>query len=333
MKILIVKLSSLGDVVHTMPAVQDICRAVPQAQIDWVVEPGFAPLVQRCAGVTRVIPCALRRWRKDLFSAQTRAEWSAFKADLQAQAYDAVIDVQGLAKSALVARLARLTASGKRYAMANATEGSGYEALTRWVAHVAITLPPHVHAVTRARMLCGAALGYTAPGFEVFGLVARLENVSLATHSEASGKLRGWVALVHGSSRADKTWPVAHWRALGQRLNAAGYGVALPHGDAAEQKQAHTIAQGLAHAVVWPRLTLDALTDHLAACVGVIGVDSGISHMAVALGLLHLQLYNFDTAWRTGPAQVGERPRQVSIFARPEPELDAVWQAWQEVSA
>ena len=106
MKVLIVKLSSLGDVVHAMPAVQDIRRALPQTRIDWVVERGFAPLVARCEGVGRVIPCEIRRWRKAPLSAQTRVEWAAFRADLQSQAYDAVIDLQGLSKSALVAWLA-----------------------------------------------------------------------------------------------------------------------------------------------------------------------------------------------------------------------------------
>ena len=113
--------------------------------------------------------------------------------------------------------------------------------------------------------------------------------------------LRGTVALVHGTSRADKQWPLAHWRDLAQRLNDAGFGVALPHGSPAEQQTAHDIARGLAHARVWPVMSLDALTDALATCSGVIGVDSGLSHIAVALDLPHVQIYNFDTAWRTGP--------------------------------
>ena len=108
MKILIVKLSSLGDVVHAMPAVQDILQALPMAQIDWVVERGFAPLVQRCTGVSRVIECELRRWRKAPFSHLTRHAWRAFKTELQRESYDAVIDLQGLSKSALVAWLVTL---------------------------------------------------------------------------------------------------------------------------------------------------------------------------------------------------------------------------------
>ena len=146
-KILVVKLSSLGDVVHAMPAVQDMRRAFPNAEIDWVVERAFAPLVTRCEGVQKVIPCELRKWRKAPFAQKTRAEWRVFKQRLQAQRYDAIIDLQGLSKSALVAWLARTTPDGRRIAMANQTEGSGYEAPTRWVADMAIRLEPHVHAV------------------------------------------------------------------------------------------------------------------------------------------------------------------------------------------
>ena len=94
MKILIVKLSSLGDVVHAMPAVQDLRRALPQVQIDWVVEPAFAPLLRRCSGVQRVIECDLRRWRSAPLAAATRSGWRAFRAELQAEAYDRVIDLQ-----------------------------------------------------------------------------------------------------------------------------------------------------------------------------------------------------------------------------------------------
>ena len=95
-KILIVKLSSLGDVVHAMPAVQDLRTAFPRARIDWVVERGFAPLVARCEGVARVIPCDIRAWSKQPFASATRAAWRSFKSDLQHDAYDAVIDLHGL---------------------------------------------------------------------------------------------------------------------------------------------------------------------------------------------------------------------------------------------
>ncbi|MEI8326406.1 MAG: lipopolysaccharide heptosyltransferase I [Betaproteobacteria bacterium] len=332
MKILIVKLSSLGDVIHAMPAVQDILAVTPQAQIDWVVERSFAPLVRRCAGVHRAIEVDLRRWRKNPFAAQTRTEWQAFKADLQRERYDAVLDLQGLTKSALVSLLARLAPGGQRFAMANRTSGSSYEAPTRWVADVATALPWHIHVVQRSRLVCARALGYSVTPTFSYGLAGQTgplqEDVEAGVPIVPPTK-RPCVAIVHGSSRADKQWPLERWLALGARLNEQGYTLALPHGSQAEHRVADALATKLEHAIVWPRLDLDAMTDALSTCVGVVGVDSGLSHLAVALDLLHVQIYNFNTAWRTGPQQQGH---QASVFAQPAPSVDAVWQTWMGVT-
>jgi heptosyltransferase-1 len=321
-KVLLVKLSSLGDVVHTMPALQDIRQALPQARVDWVVERAFAPLVERCDGVGRVIGCELRRWRKAPLAAQTRGEWRAFRDELGAEAYDAVIELQGLTKSALVARVARLAPGGKRHALANQTEGSSYEAPTRWLADVAHRIEPHVHAVQRSRELCALALGYRLPSSLHYGLKAsRGGSDALADRT---------VAFVHGSSREDKCWPEPHWIALGRRLLAQGHSIGLPHGSEAERERSVRLARELGpQAQVWPRLELGALADRLAGCAGVVGVDSGLSHIAVALDRPHVQIYNFDTAWRTGPGAA----RQLSVYAQPTPSVEQVWTAWQQVSA
>jgi heptosyltransferase-1 len=240
-----------------------------------------------------------------------------------------VIDLQGLSKSALVAWLARLAPGGRRVALANRSDGSAYESPTRWVAHQRVALPPHIGAVARSRALCAEGLGYPLPDRVSFGLLAlaRLEDVAI--EKEALLSLGPQVVvLAHGSSRADKHWPLAAWQALGQRLMAQGYRLALPHGNDAELLQSQAIAQPLAGAQVWPRLGLDALTDAMAECAGVIGVDSGLSHIAVALDLPHVQIYNFDTAWRTGPVP---RLHQCSVMGTPSPTVDQVWQAWQMV--
>lgn len=343
MNVLVVKLSSLGDVVHAMPAVQDMRAALPGVQIDWVVEPGFAPLVRRCDGVRQVVECGLRRWRREPLSGRTRAEWNLLRSQLQAQAYDAVLDLQGLTKSAVVARLARLAPTGKRYALANRTEGSSYEAPTRWLADVAVPVQPRVHAVLRSRLMCAHALGYAfpAPGHSadeaVFGLLRHTGKGFVAPENvakELATKTRPTVALVHGTSRADKLWPEDHWVQLGQRLLDDGYALALPHGSAEELARCQRLAQAwnAPEAVfIWPSLSLDTLVDALGACVGVVGVDSGLSHIAVALDLPHVQLYNFDTAWRTGPW--AGMTRQRSVVARPTPSVAAVWQAWLAVTA
>ena len=323
MRILLVKLSSLGDVVHTLPVVQDILAAMPDTQIDWVVEKSFAPLLTQLQGLQRIIPCELRRWRKSIWAAQTRREWRAFKADLQSVSYDAVIDLQGLSKSALVARLARLKQNGKRYAMANQTDGSGYEAPTRWVADVAIALEPHIHAVARARLLAAQALGFgverlkTAPNFGLKMPLAQL------LRAQSAPKI---IAFIHGTSRQNKTWPQQNWAELGRRFAADGCQLLLVHGNAQELATSQAIAAQLGgSSTVLPLLSLSDLTQQLGTCHGAIGVDSGVSHIAVALGLPHVQIYNFDTAWRTGPLGCDH---QVSVFAQPCPSVEAVWQAW-----
>ncbi len=321
MRVLLIKLSSLGDVVHTLPAAMDIAAQFPQAQLDWVVEPAFAPLLRQCAALDRVIEMDLRRWRRQPLAAETRLAWRAFRQALQAQPYDWVIDLQGLSKSALVSRLARLSPQGLRVAMAHRTEGSSYEAPTRWVADRCISVPTHIHAVDRAREVCARAMGYAVPDQFQPGLVRPARVKAL----ESPGARTVW--CVHGTSRADKLWPETHWIELGQRLLAQGWTLAFPHGDEAERARAQRLCDALPGATVWPRGALDQLTDQMAEAAGVIGVDSGLSHIAVALGLPHVQIYNFDTAWRTGPQH---RPDQLSVYARPCPSVDQVWQAWTQ---
>ena len=315
MRVLLVKLSSLGDVVHSLPAVMDMQAQIPDVSIDWVVEPAFAPLLKLCPAVQRIIPCHLRQWRKSFWQADTRRAWQAFKQDLQSSAYDSVIDLQGLAKSALISKLAALTPNGKRYAMANRTEGSGYEAPTRWVADITVSCEWHSHALDRGRAVCAQALGYALPNTLQTGLQA-------LPHPDVQART---VALVHGSSRADKAWPLAHWQALAHALQQQGFALALPHANDAELQTAQTVASAWPSAVIWPRCDLVELTQRLAACAGVVGVDSGVSHIAVALGLPHVQIYNFDTVWRTGPKGCAW---QQSVFAKPTPTAAAVLSAW-----
>jgi len=156
-------------------------------------------------------------------SAQTRREWRAFRDELRSDAYDAVIDLQGLTKSALVSRAARLAAGGRRHALANQTEGAGYEAPTRWVADAAHWIEPRIDAVERSRVLCAMALGYPLSPSLHYGL-----HAAHGAHTVANDT----VVLVHGSSRDDKGWPEPHWLELGARLIAQGHSIGLPHGSA-----------------------------------------------------------------------------------------------------
>ena len=341
LRILIVKLSSLGDVVHALPVVADILASRPEASIDWVVEPAFAPLLSRVAGIAEVIELPLRRWRRNgWWHRSTRSGFRAFLKRLRHTRYDAVIDLQGLSKSALVAWLAR----GPSYGLANRSEGSSHEWPARWLATRPIRVEPKSHALDRSRQLVAQALGTATDMPPSFGL-RPAQPASQDRDAQADADR---VVFVHGSSRDDKLWPEANWIELAQRIVAAGGTVALPHADATERSRAERIAETVAPDAgtragtgtgskanagceVWPAMDMAALIDRMAATAGVIGVDSGPSHVAVALDLPHVQIYNHPTAWRTGPQRRHGHAHQVSIEALPTPTVDAVWNAWQQV--
>jgi heptosyltransferase-1 len=317
-RILIVKLSSLGDVVHAMPVVHDIAGARPDALVDWVVEPGFAPLLRRMRGLDDVIECPLRRWTRTWWTAGTRREWRALRARLGAQRYDAILDLQGLTKSALIARLAH----GTRYGLAAATEGASHEWPARFLVDHPIAIAPRTHALDRSRELAARALGYRVHGPPDFGL----------RPADAAAGGAPEVVFVHGTTRADKLWPEDDWIALGRRVAGECWRIALPQASDEEAARAARIAHGIdGAATIWPRMDIGAVVDRMQAAQGAIGVDSGLSHIAVALGLAHVQVYNLPTAWRTGPLAAHGHRHQVAVEGQPAPSLDAVWQAWQSV--
>ncbi len=330
MQILVVKLSSLGDVIQTMPVVQDILIAKPEAQIDWVVEEAFAPLVARVQGIRRVIPMAERRWRKSPRDAATRLQKAAFLQHLQSELYDAVIDFQGLIKSALVARQARITSTGFRATYANRSDACSYEWPVRWMLDRTVPMPQRIHAVARYRRLAALALGYELIEPAVYRLQTATAIATTASDRQAS-RTAGAIVFAHGTTRADNEWPESDWLALGQRLIADGHRIALPQSSPLEKALAERLAQALGpSAEVWPAITLAQVLDRMAQAVGVIGVDSGLSHMAVALDLPHVQIFSQPRAWRAGP--VGQA-HQVAVGGDAPPSVDKVWQAWRDVMA
>ncbi len=342
MRILIVKLSSLGDVVQTMPVVADIHAALPDAQIDWVVEEAFAPLVARLVrdkGLTRVISCGLRRWRKvgwlGWLSPTIRAERAAFKAHIQAMTYDAVIDCQGLIKSALVARLAKLSAQGVRGSYANKSDACGYEWPVKCLLRHNQAMPKRIHAVARTRLLVAKMLGYEsrtdiwqAPPVVAFKGLPEKSTVKK-------------VMLTHGTTRIDNEWAFQCWLQIAGQLISSGYGIVLPVANDREFEFCKQVKSQLnqlepnAVVVILPRMNLSNLLNEMSVCAGVIGVDSGLSHMAVALGLPHVQIFSQDRAWRAGPLPVSEGGvvHQIAVGGTHTPSVDEVWQAWLEVAS
>ncbi|MGI4983443.1 MAG: lipopolysaccharide heptosyltransferase I [Janthinobacterium lividum] len=299
MKIAIVKVSSLGDVVHTMPVVADILRYHPDAEIDWVVEEGFAELVQLVHGVRRVIPVALRRWRHSPFGSRARGEWAACKRQLRDERYDHVIDCQGLVKTAWLASRARGPVTG----LANRTDGAGYEWPARYFYDTSIPIERRTHVVERSRQLVAAALQLPMPEADLtqidFGLDTRASALALA-HVGMNLPVP-YVVFVHASSRADKQWPETEWIALGEALVRRGASIVLPWGNEQEHLCSLRIAEAFGDAaLVPPRLSLPAVVGLLDGAAATVGVDTGLVHIAAALKRPTVELYNFSTAWRTG---------------------------------
>ena len=317
MRILIVKLSSLGDVVQTLPVVHDIQAHLPGAVVDWVVEEAFAPLVRQAPTVTRVLPLAQRRWRKARWSAGVRRERREFLRLLREESYDAVLDLQGLVKSALVARQARLAPGGFTASFGNRSELCGYEWPVRYLMDRALPMPRRIHAVARTRWLAASALGYPTS-------VVEQPPVYPWAREPAPGAAQ--VVFAHGTTRADNEWPLERWQALGERFAGAGFQVLLPQAGAREAEFAQRLAAAIGpSAQVLPPMDLARLLARMAQASALVGVDSGIAHMGVALGLPLVQIFSQPRVWRAGP--VGQ-PHQRAVGGDHVPEVDEVWSAW-----
>lgn len=276
-----------------MPMVADIHRHFPAAQIDWVVEEGYTSLVGLNPHVRKIIPIALRRWRKTLFSAATRAEIGAFRRELQAERYDLVFDTQGLLKTSVVMRMVRLAPQGRRIGLANATEGSGYEPISRIFHDQSIPVGLRTHAVTRARLVAAAALGYQLEGQPDFALRPP-EPARWAWMPE-----QPYVVFFHGTARAAKQWPQAQWIKLGQALAERGLQILLPWGCAREQEAARQLAAGIPGATVLPALPMMQAVALVQQARLVVGLDTGLTHIAAAYGKPTIELYCDSPRWKT----------------------------------
>ena len=292
MKILLVRVSSLGDVLHNLPMVADLLRRHPDAAIDWVVEEGYVSLVRLNPHVRKIIPWALRRWRKGLGKPETRAEIKAFFRTLREEEYDYVFDTQGLLKTGVIMGAARMRKGGKKVGLANGSEGSGYEGISRIFHTDSIPLDPRTHAVARGRMVAGAALGYAVDTAPDFGLPA-----PQAAQRPAFLPAEDYAVFFHGTARAAKKWADANWVALGHAL--APMPVLLPWGSPQELGEAEALAAQLPNARVLPKLSMmDAvkLAQHAALAVG---VDTGLTHIAAAFVRPTVEIYCDSPKWKT----------------------------------
>lgn len=279
MRVLLVKTSSMGDVLHSLPALTDAMQAIPGIKFDWVVEEGFAQIPGWHPAVDKVFPVAIRRWRKSWFASKTRTERNAFYQALKAREYDCIIDAQGLVKSAaLVTRKAHGIKHGMDW-------NSAREPLASLFYNVKHSVAKQQHAVERIRELFARSLGYSKPRTQGDYAIARhfLNNLNVDNGQYA--------VFLHATTRDDKHWPETSWRELIGLLDSTGIHIKLPWGAPHEKARAERLAEGFGFVEVLPKMTLEEVAKVLAGAKYVVSVDTGLSHLTAALDRPNVTLY------------------------------------------
>lgn len=298
MRVAIVKTSSMGDVIHALPVVADLKRARPGVVIDWIVEQAFAEIPSWQPAVRDVIPVAFRRWRKTPWAAQTRLEFREFRSRLRHNGpYDKVLDLQGLIKSALLARLVPGPSAGYGFRCAR-------EPLAALSYSQRYSVDQDVHAIEKMRALSARVFDYAVTGLPRFDidLARNRQSVGSGPDPVVSSAPVPRVVLLHATARAEKCWPLEHWRTLVGDLNARGIGTVLPWASPGEQAQAREIG-GSTHLNRVPDVVM-SLTDcarMFRASLAVVGVDTGLTHLAAALGCPTVSVFGATEPERYGP--------------------------------
>jgi heptosyltransferase-1 len=287
MKVLIVKTSSMGDVIHTFPAVEDAVRNRPDISFDWCVEEPFAGIVALHPAIGVIHKVAIRRWRKKLFNGGTWREMAGLRKALRASRYDLVIDAQGLLKSALVAIQAGAPIAGFDRASAR-------EPLAALLYQRKYAVPRDLHAIERTKRLFGLALDYQPD-------LSTLESGIVPPAGNLPG-IEGRAAfLLHGTSREDKKWPVEDWVETARRLADRQFTPVVTWSNEPEKKVAQAIAGAVPKTALVPKSPLADVAAILGRSTLVIGSDTGLTHLASAFGLPTVAIFLATEPGLTGP--------------------------------
>lgn len=289
MRVLLIKTSSMGDIIHTLPAITDAGRAIPGIKFDWLVEESFAEIPSWHPLVHRVVPVALRRWRKGIFSHSTREEWKQLRYRLKDSHYDLILDAQGLAKSAFLTFFAQGTRAGLDFRSAREAWASlAYQRRYR--------VNFYQHAIVRMRQLFSLALHYSLPQtLPDYGLPCERFMQNSAEKSAEK-----YLVFLHGTTWKTKQWPEIYWQQLAEIAINAGYHIKMSGGNEEEVARALRIAQQNNMVEVVPRLNLSAMATWLANAKAAIAVDTGFGHLAAALNVPTISLYSSTNPEYTG---------------------------------
>ncbi|MGP1952859.1 MAG: lipopolysaccharide heptosyltransferase RfaC [Arsenophonus sp. ET-KM2-MAG3] len=289
MKVLIVKTSSMGDILHTLPAVTDAIIHCPNICFDWVIEENFAEIPNWHYAVKRIIPITIRRWRKNWFSKSVRKKIAIFRAQLQQQKYDAVIDAQGLLKSVfLITHLAHGIYHGYDWKSAR-------EPLASLFYDYRYSVNKELHAVERIRQLFADSLHYNKPIITGdYGILKYFSTLEL------NNEIKPYIIFFHATTCDKKHWPESHWRQLIISIQTKGLIVKLPWITNLEYKRVMRLASGFKHVEILPKLSLFEIAKLIIGAKAVVSVDTGLSHLTAALGKPNITLYG-----PTNPGLIG----------------------------
>jgi heptosyltransferase-1 len=285
-RILFVKLSSLGDVIHHLPAVTDAAAHHPGAHIAWAIEEAYVDVARLHPAVTQTIAVGLRGLRRRPLSGAGWRRLIAARRELRHGRWDYVIDTQGLLKSAWIARAARAPVFGLDARSARESFASRFY-------DVKLAVPRGLHAVERNRRLVGAALGYRPRGEARYGIVPPADPPPWAPRNR-------YLVMLHAASRAPKRWPDDHWVALARSLASQGYATVWPGGSEAERAHAARLARDVDGALCAPAMDLATAAALIAHADGAVGVDTGLTHLAVATGVPTVGIYCATSPGLTG---------------------------------
>ncbi|QYN44214.1 lipopolysaccharide heptosyltransferase RfaC [Gilliamella sp. ESL0441] len=307
MRVLVVKTSSMGDVLHTLPALTDAFNCLPDITFDWVVEENFAQIPAWHFAVDNVIPVAIRRWRKNWFSKSIRQERHQFIKLLREREYDCIIDAQGLIKSAF---LITHKALGTKHGL---DRKSIKEPIASWFYDVKHNVPKSMHAIERVRLLFAKSLGYTLP--------EKIGDYAIARHFLTDLPLDHgqYLVFLHATTRPEKHWTENAWRDLIELVEPSGLKIKLPWGAPHEQRRANRLAEGFEHVEVLPKLSLSQVASVLAGAKAVVSVDTGLSHLTAALDRPNITLFG-----ETDPKLIGGYGKNQFSIISPEQNMKTI---------
>lgn len=267
----------MGDIIHTLPALTDAQHAIENLEVDWVLEEDFAEIPRWHSAIRNILPVAIRRWRKNLFSSVTWHEWQSCRIFLQSDYYDAVIDAQGLIKSAA---LITYFTNGIKYGY---DKQCAREPIASYFYDKKFFIDYQQHAVERIRQLFAQSLGYPYP--------QTLPDYAIATHFIKTRFEEPYILFFHTTTRSDKFWLIEEWRNLAQKLTALGYQIRLPWNNEKERRQAEQITKNLKNCIILPKLNLTELATEIINSIAVVSVDTGLAHLTAALDKTNVTLY------------------------------------------